>query len=78
MCVWYSNLGPQAFNFLEAKEGAGGKGGDPSMSLLLLNMICVIDFIMLNRTLITHFIASIPCAQKQIKSGVGSWLRAEC
>ena len=48
------------------------------MSLLLLNMICVIDFIMLNRTLITHFIASIPCAQKQIKSGVGMRLRAEC
>ena len=76
--MWCSNLRPQAFNFLEAKEGAGGKGGDPSMSLLLLNMICVIDFFMLNGIFITHFIASILSAQKQIKSGVGSWLRAEC
>ena len=33
---------------------------------------------MLNGIFITHIIASIPSAQKQIKSGVGSRLRAEC
>ena len=78
MCVWCSNPGAQAFNFLEAKEGTGGKGGAPSMSLLLSNMICTIDLFMLNGIFITYFIASILSAQKQIKSGEGSRLRAEC